>query len=212
MKIMSTYIWLLDAGHGGMRDGIYTTAPKKMHAFGEGLVFYEGVNNRAIVDRLTPMLDGAHLEYRKVYDPVLDTPLKDRVTLANRLHAAEQRCIYLSIHSDAMPDGAHGKGSGFSVFTSVGQTASDRIADIFCDTYARGLPQFKFRRDLSDGDADKEEDFYVLRKTHCPALLVENLFFDNRPEAEFLQSEHGQNRIALVLLTSILETERQKPV
>jgi N-acetylmuramoyl-L-alanine amidase len=285
----SNYKWLLDAGHGGLTpDGVYTTAPSKMHVFADGLTFYEGVNNRAIVDRLIPMMEKAGIEYETVYDAVLDTPLRERVAKANAIHAGERRiahdaqarecsfprlrenatdgqaqmdadgvsqiaqiqtrlsgqvkynytirenlrafnqrksagnvlsgiqegtrCIYLSIHSDAMPDGAHGKGSGFSIYTSKGQTRSDVIGQIFCGVYADKLKQFRFREDLSDGDADMEEDFYVLRKTHCPALLVENLFFDNRREAEFLLSEEGRQTIAEALFTSIQYTEKYKPV
>ena len=209
---MSNYIWLLDAGHGGMKDGKYTTAPCKMHVFDDGLTFYEGVNNRLIVKNLRMMLALAEIEYTLVFDPELDTPLKERVSVANQLYAKGKRCIYLSVHSDAMPDGAHGKGSGFSVYTSIGQTRSDAIGDIFCDTYARELKQFKLRKDFSDGDADKEENFYVLRKTDCPAILVENLFFDNREEAEFLLSDAGQHKIAMTLFNSILTTEKQQPL
>ena len=204
---MSKYIWLLDAGHGGMKDGVYTTAPAKMHVFDDGLTFYEGVNNRAIVDKLSTMLVVNNIEHRSVHDHEPDTPLKVRVNLANRLHAETKRCIYLSVHSDAMPEESHGKGSGISVFTSIGQTSSDVLAEIFCTTYQRMLSQFKFRKDTSDGDQDKEENFYVLRKTICPAILTENLFFDNRNEAEFLLSADGQNQIALTLLNAILTIE-----
>ena len=209
---MSNYKWLLDAGHGGMKDGKYTTAPAKMHVFADGLTFYEGVNNRAIVNKLVRLLKQSGIEYEQVYDPELDTPLQERVAKANSVFAKDKRCIYLSVHSDAMPDGAHGKGSGFSVFTSKGQTHSDRVAEIFCRTYQAALGQFKLRKQLSDGDADWEADFYVLRKTNCPALLVENLFFDNRKEAEFLLSEAGQSNIALTLFKSIQATENKKPI
>lgn len=209
---MSNYKWLLDAGHGGMKDGKYTTAPAKMHVFEDGLTFYEGVNNRAIVNKLRLFLLSADIEHTLVHDPELDTPLKVRVDMANWNYANDKRCIYLSVHSDAMPDGAHGKGSGFSVYTSIGQTNSDMIGTIFCDIYTRELKQFKFRKDLSDGDADKEENFYVLRQTDCPALLVENLFFDNRNEAEFLMSEAGRDEIATTLFKAIMETEKQQPI
>ncbi len=107
-------------------------------------------------------------------------------------------------------EGAHGKGSGFSVYTSIGHTASDAIAEIFCATYLRRLPQFRFRRNLADGDLDHEENFYVLKNTTCPALLVENLFFDNRREAEFLLSESGQTQIAMTLFEAILTTEKME--
>jgi N-acetylmuramoyl-L-alanine amidase len=213
METLNNYKWLLDAGHGGITaDGHYTTAPAKMHVFEDGLTFYEGVNNRAIVDELIPLMKQAGFEYELVYDHVLDTPLKERVAKANKLYALDKRCIYLSIHSDAMPDGAHGKGSGFSIYTSKGNTKSDRIASIFCDTYCDYRTQFKFRKDLSDGDADFEEDFYVLRKTRCPALLIENLFFDNRDEAEYLMSSQGRAEIADILFLAILYTENNKPV
>ncbi len=209
---MNNYKWLLDAGHGGItNDGKYTTAPAKMHVFEDGLTFYEGVNNRAIVDRLIPMLKDTGIEYELVYDQVLDTPLRQRVEKANKLYDVDRRGIYVSIHSDAMPDGAHGKGSGLSIYTSKGKTSSDLIATIFYDTYAEHLKEFRIRKDLSDGDADFEEDFYVLRKTSCPAILIENLFFDNRREAEFLMSEVGQQKIAKILLLSILAVERMHP-
>jgi N-acetylmuramoyl-L-alanine amidase len=209
----SNYKWLLDAGHGGIKDGRYVTAPAKMHRFDDGLVFYEGVNNREIVVKLMDLLERNGIDFAAVYHRCDDTPLNERVALANRHAAAEQRengrgCIYLSIHSDAMPDGAHGKGSGSSIFTSKGQTRSDKVADIFCMVYQEEMKEFRFRKDESDGDADLEENFYVLRYTSCPALLVENLFFDNRREAEFLMSEAGQQKIAQTLFKAILETER----
>ncbi len=174
---MSNYIWLLDAGHGGMKNGKYTTAPAKMHIFPDGLTFYEGVNNRKIVDKLARLLLLSNIESCLVHDRECDTPLKERVALANRLHAEKKNCIYLSIHSDAMPDGAHGKGAGFSVYTSIGHTPSDAIAEIFCATYLRRLPTISpglvpgFRRNLTDGDQDHEENFYVLKNTTCPAVL-----------------------------------------
>ena len=32
------------------------------------------------------------------------------------------------------------------------------------------------RADLSDGDFDKEENFYILKHTNCPAIFTENFF------------------------------------
>ncbi len=208
----SNYLWLLDAGHGGMRDGVYTTAPGKMHVFDDGLTFYEGVNNRKIVARLKELLFLTRIDHILVHDPVCDTSLKARVAYANHLQAEEKRCIYLSIHSDAMPPGAHGKGSGFSVYTSKGTTSSDAVAQNFCKAYQRRLSQFRFRTNPNDIELDKEEDFYVLKKTKCPAILVENLFFDNRKEAEFLLSDDGQNQIAMTLLDAIVASENLKPL
>lgn len=199
---MSKYLWLLDFGHGGMTStGHYTTAPEKMHKFPNGKVIYEGVINRKIGARLMRKLGIAGIRYVQIADDIEDTPLAVRVAKADKIFATDRSCIYLSIHSNA------GGGKGFEVFTSPGQTKSDKVAAVFCKKYQQLLPQFPFRKDLSDGDDDKEADFYVLRKTDCPAVLVENLFFDNEAEADYLLSDAGQENIAEVLFQAIKEIE-----
>lgn len=201
----STYLWIIDCGHGGMKNGKYTTAPAKMHKFPE-FTIYEGVINRLIGQKVVESLRASRIDYAVVSDPIEDNSLESRVRTADNVYAKDKRSIYLSIHSNA------GGGSGFEVFTSPGQTKSDKIADIFCKGYASSFPDFKLRRDLSDGDGDKEADFYVLRKTDCPAILVENLFFDNETEAKFLLSSIGQTKIAKCITDSIIECEKMKPI
>jgi len=203
---MSNYVFLLDAGHGGMIKDHYVTAPRKMFKFPDGTIIYEGVINRLITYKLARLLDHEKIEYDIISDDVDDLSLQTRVQKADNRYAKDKRCIFLSIHSNA------GAGSGFEIFTSKGQTKSDKIAQIFCDVYKKMFPNIPFREDKKDGDADKEEEFYVLRKTDCPALLVENLFFDNRKEAGFLLSDEGQNSIANCLLESIKMVEKLKPI
>lgn len=203
---MSNYNWLIDAGHGGMKNGVYTTAPAKMHTFPDGLTIYEGIINRAVAKLLLLDLATECIDFKLVYHEEEDYSLSKRVAIADKIFRHDKRAIYLSIHSNA------GGGSGFEIFTSPGQTKSDKVANIFCETYQKHFPEFPFRKDLSDGDADKEANFYVLRKTDCPALLVENLFFDNRREAEFLLSEQGQRKIADCLLACIQNVEKLKPI
>ena len=53
----------------------------------------------------------------------------------------------------------------------------------------------KMRKDMADGDPDRESQFYILRHTNCPAVLTENLFQDNREDVEFLLSEEGKRAI-----------------
>jgi N-acetylmuramoyl-L-alanine amidase len=205
-NMRSNYLWILDAGHGGIKNGQYTTAPAKMHTFEDGVTIYEGAVNRAIAKMVYEELQKKDIDFALVYDDVEDTPLSNRVTLADNVYRKDKRAIYLSIHSNA------GGGSGFEIFTSTGQTKSDKVANVFFETYQKFFPNFKFRKDLSDGDADKEADFYVLRKTDCPALLVENLFFDNRNEAEFLLSEAGLRKIATCIVHCIENCEQLKPI
>jgi len=201
----SRYLWCIDPGHGGEGPNGYTTAPAKMFKH-DTFTIYEGVINRGIANKLIDMLQGGRIDYAVVADDIEDTSLSHRVTTADNVFKKDKRAIYLAIHSNS------GGGSGFELFTSPGQTKSDKIANIFCDSYAKHFPEFKFRADRSDGDADKEADFYVLRKTDCPAILVENLFFDNKKEAEFLLSEEGQTRIAKCLYDAIMMCEQLKPI
>lgn len=201
----SNYVWLIDEGHGGMRNNVYTTAPAKMAKF-DDFTIYEGVINRLIGDIVVKELSGRHIDYLVLADAWEDTPLSQRVNTADNVYRKYKNSIYLSIHSNA------GGGSGFEIFTSPGQTKSDKVANVFCETYMKHFPNFKFRSDKSDADADKEADFYVLRKTDCPAILVENLFFDNHEEAKYLMSPEGQKAIANCIVDAIMTCEKLKPV
>lgn len=206
----SRYKWLIDAGHGGVKDGHYVTAPGKMFIFPDGFTFYEGVNNRKIANKLRALLDAGKIEYALVYDEQEDTPLGVRTNRANTMHAKDPRCIYFSIHSDAMPDGSHGVAQGCAIFTSPGVTASDKVAAVFAKQYKQSLKAFKFRPGDA-GELDKEENFWVLTKTNCPAVLSEFGFYDNRKEAEYLNSEAGQNDIAAAIYAGIWEIEQMEP-
>lgn len=206
-NMQSNYMWIIDAGHGGLKeDGTYTTAPAKMFKFSDGLTIYEGVLNRIIADMVYKQLEIKNIDFAIVYDEVEDLPLSNRVITADNIFRKDKRAVYMSLHSNA------GGGSGFEIFTSPGQTKSDKIANIFCEIYMKSFPDFIFRKELADGDADKEADFYVLRKTDCPSILLENLFFDNRRDADFLNSKEGQKRIADCIVQCIETVEKMKPI
>lgn len=195
---------ILDFGHGGItEEGLYTTAPDKMYSFPDGFTIYEGQINRLIGYKLTVLFNKYKIEYDIVSEPVVDTPLRDRVRRADSIFALNKDAWYLSIHSNA------GGGRGFEIWTSRGQTKSDLIADIFANQYIKHFPEKPYRKDSSDGDYDKEAGFYVLRKTDCPAILVENLFFDNREEAEYLASVSGQQAIANCLMDGVMEVKKE---
>jgi N-acetylmuramoyl-L-alanine amidase len=98
--------------------------------------------------------------------------------------------IVVSVHANA------GGGTGFEVYTSVGETLADKYATIMFEEAKKELPEFKMRADFSDGDPDKESQFYILRHTKHPAMLTENLFMDTERDCRFIMSEIGRKRIA----------------
>ncbi|WKN33295.1 N-acetylmuramidase domain-containing protein [Porifericola rhodea] len=207
------FIPIIDAGHGGFKDDVYTTKGKQYH-FSDGTTIYEGEVNRKIGKLLMGLLDEAKIPYHNLtVDTFEDVSLRKRVDDANALYTKDANHYFLSIHSNAASAETEGEGHnarGFEVWTSVGETKSDLLASIAAKWYKQEFPDFKFRQDMSDGDEDKEkkaqsQSFYVLRKTRCPAFLVENLFYDNLHEARFLLSEHGQARIARCLFHIVKE-------
>lgn len=62
---------------------------------------------------------------------------------------------------------------GYSVYTTKGQNNSDKVAEEIMKQFAMDFPELKVRADKSDGDLDIEEDFTVIYKADCPAVLVE---------------------------------------
>lgn len=205
MSKSSSYTWLIDSGHGAINNnGFYTTAPAKMHTFEDGLTIYEGVINRDIASLLYKGLNNYDINYRLLYDNSLDTPLWERVQMANVLQMRYGNCIGISIHSNA------GGGQGFEIWTSPGHTKADDVANVIYRKYIVHFPEHKFRVDMIDNDPDKEAAFYILKNTICPFVLVENLFFDYRKDAELLISQRGKQRIADALLDAIIEINDNK--
>lgn len=46
-----------------------------------------------------------------------------------------------------------------------------------------------------DGNPDLEANFYIIRRTLCPSVLVENMFMDSHRDCDFLLSANGQQAI-----------------
>ena len=193
---------IIDCGHGGVTpEGVYTTAPKKMFTFEDGTVAYEGVTNREIGAKLQAELVRKGIEVAFTVLPIdpTDKSLRERVAFANEF--PPKTTMYISLHSNAS---ASHKARGFEVFTSVGETRSDVLAEYIGKEIAEEFPDIRFRADYSDGDIDKESQFYVLRKTKCPAVLIENLFFDNIYDYKLLASEVFQNRLVKRISNGII--------
>ena len=201
---MKQLLLLTDSGHGGLvKKGdnlVYTTGLKKRYVHADGSEALEGVINRKAESNLVKQWDSEGRAWVDVSSGNLDIPLRTRVKLANNLNVDyrdKYNLVYLSMHSNA------GKGTGIEVFTSKGQTRSDELAEICIQELNTEFPDIAMRKDASDGDSDKEEDFYVLRNTRMPAILVEFLFFDNADDWKLLQSDSMLWRYSYALYKSL---------
>lgn len=199
---MSKFVWILDAGHGGVINGVPQTAGKRSPNWEKGIL-YEGVINRLIVDKVFCMCQNQGISAIKLVENDKDIPLSERVKKVNSIHRATGKANLISVHCDAFTKES---ANGWSAFTSYGKTKSDKIAT---ELYKKAKDyKFKLRTDGSDGDPDKEAGFYVLRKTNCPAVLVENLFMTNKEDYEVLMSEEGREKLARVIFRAIKNIEK----
>lgn len=187
---------LLDAGHGGIVNGQYVTAGKRSPKWADGSQYFEGVGNRQIRDELAKMLKDEGIRYIYVNEGEKDTGLKQRVDFANsqaRKYGAG-KVLLISIHSDAF---SNPQAHGWSCYTTKGNTNSDQYAEKLYETMREQFPTETFRTDKTDGDQDKEEQFYIIKNTICPAILSENFFMTNEGECKrILMTKEGRRKIA----------------
>jgi len=202
----SKYLWILDNGHGGMISGVYQTPGKRSPVWPDGEVLYEGEFNRAIVNRLVKMCEANNIDYIDLVATPKDVSLSERVETANRLaKSSDKPCVYVSIHANGFSDES---ANGWEVFTSPGETTSDKIATVLYEKAKAEFPERKMRPSMGDGDPDKESNFYVLIHTTMPAILSENFFMTNYREChEILMSESGRDRIAKIHFQMIQQLE-----
>ena len=188
----------IDNGHGLMTAG-------KRSPDGQ---FREPFYNREIARRVvSDLLD-------RGYDAELLVPEDDDISLAERVRRINAACfllgkrnvILVSIHVNAAGNGSKWlNATGWSVYTCKGQTASDKLAECLCQAAIKNFPGRRIRTDMSDGDMDWEEGFYILRKSLCVAVLTENFFMDSRSDLEYLQSRAGKQAVVDTHVEGIVE-------
>lgn len=189
---------LIDPGHG------IDTAGKRSP---DGK-FLEYLWNRQIADLLLDRFTIMGIDASLVVTETNDISLSTRVQRVNRVcsKVGASNVILLSIHSNAAGDGSKWMSAqGWSCYTSKGETKSDVIAECLYDAFETEFSDRKIRKDMSDGDRDWEGNFYVLKKSKCPAVLLENFFYDNRDECSWLLKDETKERIADAIVKGIVQ-------
>ena len=178
----------IDNGHGLMTAG-------KRSPDGQ---FREAFYNREIAKRVVADLVDRGYDAELLVPEDDDIALAERVSRVNVYYKAlgKQNVILVSIHVNAAGDGSKWlNATGWSVYTCKGQTESDKLAECLCESAIKNFPGRRIRTEMSDGDMDWEKDFYILRKSWCPAVLTENFFMDSRSDLEYLQSRAGEQAV-----------------
>ena len=183
-----TKMFLISPGHG-------KNTPGKRSPDGKLL---EWAFNRRLVDRIVKYCDELDIPVTVLDYEETDVPLKERVAKANKYW---KNCCYISIHGNAAGNGKWMTARGWSIYTSKGYTKADPIAQVFIQEAEKLLPKIgckvrKYSQKVYEGDY--EENFYVLKNTIMPAVLTENLFYDNKLDNAVMQSEEGIDTLARI--------------
>lgn len=192
----SRFVVLIDNGHGKDTKG-------KRSPDGRILEYKYAREIAAAVQR---DLEAKGYDARLLVPETKDISLTERARRANLIcaKAGSMNVILISIHCNAAGNGQWMKARGWSAFTSKGQTQADIVANYLYDEAERQFAGQKIRKDMSDGDPDWDEGFYILRKTVCPAVLTENFFQDNEEDVEYLLSEAGRKSIIATHVNGII--------
>lgn len=191
-------IILLDPGHG-------IDTPGKRSPDGS---FREYLWNREVTDLIHERLTFLGYDARILVTETNDISLSTRVQRINKLcnQVGYYNVLLVSIHSNAAGSGKEWMNArGWSCYTTIGETRSDKVAECMYDAFEAEFPERKIRKDLSDGDRDWESNFYIIHKSKCPAVLLENFFYDNREECTWLLQDQTKKRIARAAVQGIIK-------
>jgi N-acetylmuramoyl-L-alanine amidase len=201
---MSKYTWLLDPGHGGIIDGVYQTAGKRSPKFPDGSVLYEGEFNRDVVGRIIKLCQDNNIDCINLVDTEEDLSLRHRVTKANMFHKENRNSIYVSVHANAFGNGkTFNNAGGICTFHHYRSKSGKRLAE----SLQRWLGDLTTLQDRGVRSNDSWANFYVLRKTHMPAVLSENGFMTNYDDAIALTDPDVRQVIANAHFAMIQEIE-----
>lgn len=189
---------LIDNGHG-------IDTPGKRSPDGK---FREYKYTREIAREIVNELLSAGFDAELLVPEEDDIALKERVKRVNKIcsNIGKDNVVLISVHVNAFKDSKEWQSPrGWSCYTTKGNTLSDQLAIILYEEAATLLKGHRIRMEMSDGDVDWEEDFYILKKTLCPAVLTENFFMDNKEDVKYLLSSEGRKAIVNIHVKSILK-------
>ncbi len=188
---------LIDNGHGADTKG-------KRSPDGRLL---EYKYTREIASHIEAELKALGYDAQRIVTEEQDVPLDERVRRVKEQcgRLGSSNVILISVHCNAAGNGGWMKAHGWSAYTSKGETKSDKLASLLYEEAEANFTGHKIRKDYSDGDPDWEENFYVLRKTPCVAVLTENFFQDNVDDVVYLLSDEGRNAIVKTHVNGIIK-------
>lgn len=188
---------LIDNGHG-------ENTPGKRSPDG---LFREYKYAREIAEEIERKLISRGYDAERIVKEAVDVPLSERSRRINEVcgRLGTSNVILVSIHCNAAGNGEEWKTArGWAAYTSKGNTKADKLANFLYEAAENNFPGKSIRKDFQDGDPDWEENFHMLAKTKCPAVLTENFFMDNQKDVSYLLSLEGRTAIVRAHIEGII--------
>jgi len=188
--LLMQYLITIEGGHG------MDTYGKRTPNFSDGSHMKENEFNDVVVAYIREIFaDTPNVEVFDCATEWGDTALSTRVQRANAKYyeykkkygADGFKSIHISIHANAYL-GRWGTWGGQGVFYNTGSAEGQKLATSVLTELLNGTPL--------RNRGIKAENFYMVKYTVAPAILVEAAFMDNLEEAELLVSDAFRREVA----------------
>lgn len=182
---------VIDAGHGGTDRGTRANAPfceeKRICLQTSRLVkkYLDQLGYRVIMTRMTDVF----------------IPLPRRVEIADQARAS----LFVSIHYNSAPVPS---AKGIEIFYS--ESKAEKVRTAASKKLAQSILSRVIQRTSAQSRGVKKRDFFVIRETSMPAVLIEGGFISNQEERENLKDHLYIDKIARGIADGIDQYHRGK--
>lgn len=158
--------------------------------------FFEWKFNREIAIPLVKRLKELGYDAERIVtEDDYDVTLPERCRRVNAWckKVGAKNVVFVSVHANAAGRGDWMSARGFAVY--VAKNASEKSR-----TLARAFYNLAMKKGMKGNRSTpknhySEANFYVIKNTLCPAVLTENLFYDNKEDLAILKSDEGKKMI-----------------
>lgn len=194
---MLKILYILDDGHGAETKG------KRTPKFHDGSFMKENEFNRAVVDLVIQKLEALDICPIRLKPEYADISLKERVTRERNyvkkmvIEGDYDMSILISVHANANTEDWN---SANGIETFHYSDRGKKLAEVF----QRNLIAKCHRRDRGV----KQANFYIIKNSTSPAVLLECGFMTNMEEALMLLSDTYRGLCADAIVDSVLEINK----
>ena len=185
--VMKGMTVVLDAGHGGWDPGKTGTVGAN-----------EKELNLAVAEKLAEYLEqgGAKVIMTRSEDDALGSGKRADMAERKRIVNESDGDILVSIHQNAFPSA---KAKGAQVFYHSSSENGKLLAECLQESLRNRVD------DSNQRQAKENKDYYILRTTEVPAVIVECGFLSNAEEEKLLNDGAYQQKLAWAIYCGILD-------